>query len=170
MSATSTRRVLLGLGSNLGRRAAHLRSAVTALGDEVRAVSPVYETDPVGGPEQGPFLNLVVALETDRSPTDLLGLCQSLEAAAQRVREIRWGPRTLDVDVLWIDGETVAQSDLEVPHPRMRERAFVMVPVADVAPDLAEGWTGDTSGVRRRGALADLGDGEAEAVEGRDDR
>lgn len=130
------RRVVLGLGSNLGDRRAHLRAAVAGWGDEVVAVSDVYETAPVGGPEQGPFLNLVLVVATDRPAPAVLGRCQELEAEAGRVRTERWGPRTLDVDVLWIDGERHATPELTVPHPRMDERAFVTVPLAEVAPDL----------------------------------
>lgn len=128
-------RAFLGLGSNLGERRALLAAAVAAIPDLV-ACSPLYETDPVGGPEQGAFLNLVVELDTPRSARELLVLCAELEAAADRVREVRWGPRTLDVDVLWVDGETVAEPDLEVPHPRMWERRFVLAPLRDLAPDL----------------------------------
>jgi len=128
-------RAFLGLGSNLGDRRALLAEAVAALPDVV-AVSPLYETDPVGGPEQGAFLNLVVELATDRSPRELLALCQEREQAAERVREVRWGPRTLDVDVLWIEGVTVDEPDLVVPHPRMGERRFVLAPLRDLAPDL----------------------------------
>ena len=128
-------RAFLGLGSNLGDRAALLRAAIDRL-DDVVAVSPVYETDPVGGPDQGPFLNLVVELDTVRTARQLLEECSRLERAAARVREVRWGPRTLDVDVLWVDGEEVDDPDLEVPHPRMWERRFVLAPLADLAPDL----------------------------------
>ena len=128
-------RAFLGLGSNLGDRRATLIQAVGALPDVV-AVSPLYETDPVGGPEQGAFLNLVVQLETERSPRELLVLCAAREAAADRVREVRWGPRTLDVDVLWVDGAEVEEPDLVVPHPRMWERRFVLAPLRDLAPDL----------------------------------
>lgn len=104
---------------------------------DVVAVSPLYETDPVGGPEQDLFLNIVVELQTTLSGHELLAVCREREAAAERVRVERWGPRTLDVDVLWIDGETVDDPpELLVPHPRMFERAFVMVPLADLAPDL----------------------------------
>lgn len=156
MTPTGPRRVILGLGSNLGDRAAHLRGAVDALGAEVTAVSEVYETDPVGGPEQGPYLNLVVALRTARPARDLLATARSLEAAAARVREERWGPRTLDVDVLWIDGEEVDEPDLQVPHPRMAERAFVLVPLGDVAPDLVPATVPDDGGVVRLGALDDV--------------
>jgi 2-amino-4-hydroxy-6-hydroxymethyldihydropteridine diphosphokinase len=128
-------RAFLGLGSNLGDRRATLVEAVRALPDVV-AVSPVYETDPVGGPEQGAFLNLVVELDTELAARELLELCAEREAAADRVRQVRWGPRTLDVDVLWIDGVDVDEPDLTVPHPRMWERRFVLVPLGDLAPDL----------------------------------
>lgn len=133
------RRVFLGLGSNLGEREAYLREAVEALkAHGLRAVSPVYETDPVGGPEQGPFLNIVVELVTGLGAWELLAVCQELEAAAQRKREVRWGPRTLDVDVLWIDGVSVRALALEVPHPRMWQRRFVLAPLRDLAPDLVD--------------------------------
>lgn len=129
-------RAFLGLGSNLGDRWAHLRNAVAALPDVV-AVSPVYETAPVGGPEgQGAFLNCVVELDTDRSPWELLELGHHLERVAARVRMERWGPRTLDVDVLLVGDSVVDEPDLVVPHPRMWERSFVLVPLHDLAPDL----------------------------------
>ena len=141
------------MGSNLGDRRAVLAAAVAAL-DDVVAVSPVYETDPVGGPTQGPYLNIVVELETGCGARELLRAALALEADAGRERRVRWGPRTLDVDVLWVDGETVDEPDLRVPHPRMHERGFVMVPLADLAPDLAPGWTVDgADGVRRAGEL-----------------
>lgn len=131
-----TRRAFLSLGSNLGDRRKFLSEAVGSLGPSVRAVSPVYETDPVGGPDQGRFLNIVVELATDLSPRDLLAVCHRLESGADRVRQERWGPRTLDVDIVWIDGVSVDEPDLQVPHPRMGERLFVLAPLADVAPDL----------------------------------
>lgn len=134
-------RALLGLGSNLGDREAQLRAAVAALPDLV-AVSGRYQTAPVGGPDQGPFLNIVVELDTELSARDLLEVCRVREAAAERVRVERWGPRTLDVDVLWVDGIRIDDPDLIVPHPRMFERAFVMVPLAELAPDLLpEHWS-----------------------------
>jgi 2-amino-4-hydroxy-6-hydroxymethyldihydropteridine diphosphokinase len=133
----------VALGSNLGDRAAHLQHAVDGLaateGITVVAVSRVYETDPVGGPEQDNYLNAVVALETDLSPRALLSVGQALEAAAARVRGERWGPRTLDVDVLLVGDLRVSEPDLVIPHPRMYERRFVLVPLADVAPDLVPG-------------------------------
>ena len=128
-------RAFLALGSNLGEREMLLRRAVASIPDLV-AVSPVYETDPVGGPEQGAFLNAVVELDTARSPQELLALCQELEQDAERVRVQRWGPRTLDVDVLLVGELTVDEPDLQVTHPRMWERRFVLAPLADLAPDL----------------------------------
>ena len=130
-------RAFLGLGSNLGDREAHLRAAVDGLVSAgLVRVSPMYETDPVGGPEQGPYLNCVAELDTDFDARQLLDVCRRLEAAADRVRDERWGPRTLDVDVLWVDGVTVDEPDLVVPHPRMWQRRFVLVPLRDLAPDL----------------------------------
>lgn len=105
-------------------------------------MSPVYETEPVGGPEdQQPYLNLVVELDTQLSPRELLAVCHRLESAAERVRNERWGPRTLDVDVLLIGDLSVDEPDLIVPHPRMWERRFVLAPLADLAPELLpEDW------------------------------
>ncbi len=153
-------RAFLGLGSNLGDRADFLQGAVTSLPDLV-AVSPVYETEPIGGPDdQGAYLNLVVELDTCLAPRELLELCHTLERAAGRVRDVRWGARTLDVDVLWIDGCTVDEPDLEVPHPRLWERRFVLAPLADLAPDLvdAEALTSTVGQVWALGDLADLAD------------
>lgn len=145
-------RAFLGLGSNLGDRERYLREAVASLGPAVRRVSPVYETEPVGGPPgQGPYLNVVVEIDTDLSPRDLLAVCHRLEAAAGRVRGERWGPRTLDVDILLIDGVHLAEPDLMVPHPRMWERRFVVAPLADLAPELVpEGWERRVEGTVRR--------------------
>ena len=146
-------RALLGLGSNVGDRLGHLRTAVASL-SQVTAVSSVYETDPVGGPEQGRFLNIVVAIETDLEPRELLGVCHRLESAAGRVRDVRWGPRTLDVDILWIDGVVVDEPDLQIPHARMGERRFVLEPLSDVAPDvLPAGWETVEGRVDRVGTL-----------------
>ncbi len=140
-----TVRAFLGLGSNLGDRMAHLRRAVDQLRASsampVTAVSPVYETEPMGGPAgSGPYLNLVVELAVPPGvdPYALLEECRRLEASAGRVRAVRWGPRTLDVDVLWVDGIAVDDPELTVPHPRWRERRFVLVPLGDLAPDLVD--------------------------------
>lgn len=158
------RRALLGLGSNLGERLTYLRTAIESIPDLV-AVSSLYETDPIGGPEQEPFLNCVVELDTDISARDLLELCRTLEAAAERVRIERWGPRTLDVDVVYIDGETVNEPDLIVPHPRWRDRAFVMIPLGELAPDLITDWVDPDEGeVRNMGSLEDLVAAQAAAL------
>lgn len=140
-------RAFLGLGSNLGDRWARLREAVASL-DGVVAVSPVYETDPEGGPPgQGQYLNCVVELDTELTPRQLLGVCHRLEAAAGRVRTERWGPRPLDVDVLLYGDVELDDEDLEVPHPRMWDRRFVLAPLADLAPDLVpDGWEGQVGG------------------------
>jgi 2-amino-4-hydroxy-6-hydroxymethyldihydropteridine diphosphokinase len=133
-------RAYLALGSNLGDRLAHLQFAVdelaAAAGIEVVAVSRVYETAPVGGPPQDPFLNGVAAVDTELDPYALLALAQRIERGAQRVRIVRWGPRTLDVDVLLFDDLRLDDPDLILPHPRMWERGFVLAPLRDVAPQL----------------------------------
>lgn len=150
-----TQRAFLGLGSNLGDRRRYLRDAVVNLPDVIR-VSPVYETDPVGGPPgQDSYLNLVVELSTDRTARQLLALARAAEETAQRVRHERWGPRTLDVDVLLVGDMIINDADLVVPHPRMWERAFVLVPLYDLAPDIVGDRRPDpaVSGVRPAGTL-----------------
>lgn len=133
---TARHRAFLALGSNIGDRIGHLRSAIDAIPD-VDAVSGVYETPPISEVEQDRFLNMVVRLHTALGAWELLDVCRAREAEAQRVRVVRWGPRTLDVDVLWVDGETVDDPpDLIVPHERMFVRSFVLVPLADVGADL----------------------------------
>ena len=133
-------RAVLSLGSNLGDRLAHLRAVVDDLGDALLAASPVYETQPWGGVEQGPFLNAVVV--ADDPADDAWGWLrrgQRLEAAAGRVREVRWGPRTLDVDVVTVEdaGGPVRSDhpDLLLPHPGTPERATVLRPWLDADPD-----------------------------------
>jgi 2-amino-4-hydroxy-6-hydroxymethyldihydropteridine diphosphokinase len=131
-------RAYVGLGSNLGDRMAALDAAVRALDADVHthvmAVSQVYETEPVGGPEQGPYLNAVAVLETDRGPRELLALLLATEDGLGRVRDERWGPRTLDLDLLLYDGPPIDSPELTVPHPRAKERAFVLVPLVDADP------------------------------------
>ncbi|HYY79539.1 MAG TPA: 2-amino-4-hydroxy-6-hydroxymethyldihydropteridine diphosphokinase [Actinomycetes bacterium] len=131
-------RAHVALGSNLGDRMATLDAAVRALDADahthVMAVSRVYETEPVGGPAQDHYLNAVAVLETDRSPHDLLELLLATEASLGRVRAERWGPRTADLDLLLYDGPPVEAPDLTVPHPRAKERAFVLVPLLDADP------------------------------------
>ena len=127
----------LSLGSNVGDRAAHLAGgvAIVADGDAVR-VSRVYETEPVGGVAQDDFWNLVVELETRATPRELLERCREAESAHARTRGVRWGPRTLDVDVLLVGELRSDDPDIVVPHPRMFERLFVLVPLAELAPQL----------------------------------
>ena len=150
-----SRRAYLGIGSNLGDRLAYLQLAVNALARaaivRVVGVSPVYETVPIGGPEQSDFLNAVVAVETTASARELLDLARGIEAEADRVRTIRWGPRTLDVDVLLVGDEQVDDPDLVVPHPRMGERAFVIVPLADLDPEWRARIPADSASVRPTG-------------------
>ena len=145
-------RAYLGIGANLGDRVAHLQSAVDGLagapGIDVVTVSPVYEAAPVGGPPQPDYLNAVVAVDTTLTPRELLDLAHHLEAEAQRVREERWGPRTLDVDVLLVGDLSVDEPDLVVPHPRMTERAFVLVPLADLDPRWTASIPADRAAVR----------------------
>jgi 2-amino-4-hydroxy-6-hydroxymethyldihydropteridine diphosphokinase len=140
VAVISRERGYLGIGSNLGDRLAYLQLAVDQLarrpGIEVVAVSRVYETAPVGGPPQDAYLNAVVAIDTDLDANELLNVCQLIEERAERVRVERWGPRTLDVDVLLLDDWQVDDEDLTVPHPRMWERGFVLAPLRDVAPEL----------------------------------
>ena len=131
----------VALGSNLGDRAAHLAAALSALraseGVSVRDVSSVYETAPVGGPPQGAYLNAAVAIETTLSPHALLALLLAIEAGEGRRRDgVRNAPRSLDLDLLLYASEIVSTSELELPHPRLHERAFVLEPLREIAPAL----------------------------------
>jgi 2-amino-4-hydroxy-6-hydroxymethyldihydropteridine diphosphokinase len=136
-------RAYLALGSNLGDRAAHLRAGIDGLATEpkvrVVSVSPFYETPPWGPIPQGPYLNACTEVETSLPPRALLGLCLALERAEGRERLERWGPRTLDIDILTYGDAAIDEPDLTVPHPRMAERAFVLVPLAALAPALTLG-------------------------------
>jgi 2-amino-4-hydroxy-6-hydroxymethyldihydropteridine diphosphokinase len=141
-----TARAFIGVGSNLGDRMSYLRGAVKGLPDVVR-VSPVYETEPVGGPEgQDRYLNVVVELSTDLSAGDLLEVARRLEAEAARVRTVPNGPRTLDVDILLVGRESVDTAELVVPHPRMWDRRFVVAPLAEIAPDVVVEHAVETAG------------------------
>ena len=148
-------RAHLGLGSNLGDRLAHLQfglDGLAARAGRVVAISPVYETQPVGGPPQPDYLNAVVTVETELSPRELLGVAKALEAEAGREpadAERRWGPRPLDIDILVVGDERVAEPDLVVPHPRIHQRAFVLAPLADVAPELVLAPSAGWQNVRR---------------------
>lgn len=148
--------VLLALGSNLGDREGFLRFAVRELA-HVTAMSDVYETQPVGGPaDQGPYLNMVVEMRTTLDPFALLRRCQRIEAEALRQRVVHWGPRTLDVDVLFYDDAVVVSPELTIPHPQLGERRFVLEPLAEIAPARCPaGWAARIpgGGVERRGPL-----------------
>ena len=129
----------LGIGSNRGDRAAMLRAAAGLLaGDEIRIIrkSHVYESPPWGKTDQPPFLNQVVQVETILSPLGLLARCQKIEDSLGRVRRERWGPRTIDIDILLYDDLVIQTPDLVVPHADLWRRAFVLVPLAEVAPAL----------------------------------
>jgi 2-amino-4-hydroxy-6-hydroxymethyldihydropteridine diphosphokinase len=161
VSTTPRTRCLIALGSNLGSnlgdRLDNLRAGVAGIdaadGIEVVAVSPLYETAPVGGPDnQGPYLNAALTADTTLDAADVLALLHRIEADRERQRVVHWGPRTLDLDLL-VHGDLVSDaSALEVPHPRLHERRFVMVPVCDVAPELVHPRLGRTM----RNLLADL--------------
>ena len=130
-------RAYLSLGSNIGDRGAHLAAGVASVveGDAYRA-SSVYESEPVGGVAQDDFWNMVIELATDASPRELLQRARRAEASRRRVRDVRWGPRTLDVDVLLVGDERSDDPEILVPHPRMYERSFVLVPLHELASDL----------------------------------
>ena len=153
----------IGLGSNMGDRFSYLQQALDSLntvtGVQVHSVSPVYETDPVGGPEQENYLNAVAVLKTVLTPHQLLAETQQIEQEANRQRNERWGPRTLDLDLLAMDSEVVSTEDLDLPHPGAHERGFVLLPWSMLDPDyLLPGYGSvadlltrvDVSGVRLR--------------------
>lgn len=132
-------RAFLGLGSNLGDRLGNLTEAAARLSRArgIRALrsSRVYETDPVGGPEQPDYLNAVLEVDTMLTPRDLLEACLRVERDMGRVRDERWGPRTIDIDLLVYGTEEVHEDGLEVPHPRMHERGFVLIPLLELKAD-----------------------------------
>jgi len=160
-------RTVLSLGSNLGDRMDNLQEAIDALFDAPGltfvAISPVYETAPWGGVEQPDFLNIVLMADTYLTPERLLDRVLSIEEAMRRERRIHWGPRTLDIDIVAFDDVVSGDPDLTLPHPHAHERAFVLVPWADIAPDAVLHGHGpirdlvtavDTAGVTRRTDLA----------------
>jgi len=130
----------VGIGSNLGDREGNLRRAIKLLsaedGVDVVAVSEIRETDPVGPVEQGPFLNGAVRIETDLAPRELLERLLAVEERLGRVRRERWGPRTIDLDLLLYGDDVVDEPGLAVPHPRLHERRFALEPLADLDPGL----------------------------------
>ena len=131
----------LGLGSNLGNRLAFLRGARDALINrpelELIQASAVYETEAVGGPpDNPPFLNAVLQVRTSLTPRQLLATCLEIEDEFGRSRPVRWAPRTIDIDILLFADQIISEEDLMIPHPRLQERAFVLAPLIEIAPDL----------------------------------
>jgi 2-amino-4-hydroxy-6-hydroxymethyldihydropteridine diphosphokinase len=154
----------VGIGSNVGDRIGFCRRAVTALGEaagvEIRKVSSLYETSPLGGPPQRSFINAVAEISTTLDPHDLLHTVKGIEAKLGREpSDMRWGPRVVDLDVLLFGEEKVNDPDLEIPHARISERRFVLVPLLEIAPDAADPW-----GTRYSGVLEEA-EGEVELVE-----
>jgi 2-amino-4-hydroxy-6-hydroxymethyldihydropteridine diphosphokinase len=135
---TANTRIYLGLGSNLGNRWQNLRGAQAALSPQVQVLraSQVYETLPWGFSDQPPFLNLVLEAQTTLAPLDLLAHVKSIEAHLGRIPTFRFGPRLIDIDILFYSDQVIELPDLSIPHPRLAERAFMLVPLAELAPDL----------------------------------
>lgn len=129
----------IALGTNIGNRESYLHSALQAIQEkdiDIIGFSSIYETDPVGYEDQDRFLNMVIKVNTNLQPLDLLEVLQSIELESGRERKIRWGPRTLDLDILLFNQENIETERLIVPHPRMTERAFVLVPLAEIDQDV----------------------------------
>ena len=148
MAGSKAVRCFIALGSNQGDRRAFIAAAIDRLratpAIEVGRVSSIIETTPVGGPPQGNFLNGVVEIETILSPSDLLKKLQEIEDSLGRVRGERWGPRTIDLDILLYGDQTVREPDLVIPHPLMHERLFVLGPLAEIAPEARHPAIGKT--------------------------
>jgi 2-amino-4-hydroxy-6-hydroxymethyldihydropteridine diphosphokinase len=136
---STARKGFLALGSNLGNRAGNLRSAIAALNsrDGIRVLreSSFYETEPVGGPTQGMFLNAVIEIETTFEPENLLKAVLDIESSLGRVRREHWGPRTIDIDILTLGDLVYVSPTLSIPHPLMHERGFVLRPLLEIAPN-----------------------------------
>lgn len=154
----------IGIGSNVGDRVAFCRRAVEALQDaenvRVDKVSSLYETSPIGGPPQRSYVNMVVGIDTDLEPKDLLAACKEIEKRIGREpSDIRWGPRVVDLDILNYGEDKIVEPDLEIPHPHIRERRFVLVPLLEIDPEASDPW-GD-----RYADSLDTAEGEVELLE-----
>jgi 2-amino-4-hydroxy-6-hydroxymethyldihydropteridine diphosphokinase len=141
--------IYLGLGTNIGDRAANLQAAVTRLAENlsVTAVSPIYETAPWGITDQPDFLNMCLTATTDLLPHKLLALLKNLEKEIGRVPGERWGPRLIDIDLLFYANQIIETEKLKIPHPELPERAFVLRPLADIAPNFVHPVLGETIAV-----------------------
>lgn len=154
----------IGIGSNVGDRVAFCRRAVAELQDSpevtVDAISSLYETSPLGGPPQRSFINLVCRLTTDLDARGLLDLCQTIEQKLGREpNDMRWGPRVVDLDILTFGEEKISDPDLEIPHPRMSQRRFVLVPLLEIDPEAVDPWG------RRYGDWIEEAEGDIELLE-----
>lgn len=132
----------IALGSNIGKKETYLKEAVKKLHEhpevQVELISSIYETAPVGYENQDDFLNMAVKITTSLRPEELLSLTQKIEQELGRTREVRWGPRTADLDILLYNRENIESEQLVVPHPRMYERLFVLVPMSEICPEIGE--------------------------------
>jgi 2-amino-4-hydroxy-6-hydroxymethyldihydropteridine diphosphokinase len=138
--------IYLSLGTNLGQRQHNLLRTIAGLEEEmvITAVSPIYQTPPWGFTDQPDFLNLCLAATTSLTPDDLLHFIKKLEKRLRREQAVRWGPRLIDIDILFYDDLVSRSEELTIPHPQVARRAFVLVPLADIAPDLVHPQTGQT--------------------------
>ncbi len=151
--------VFLGIGSNLGERKTRIEQGIAALkncGMSILRRASLYETEPVGITDQPWFLNTVVAGETALAPQRLLKLCKEIERTAGRKETVRFGPRLLDIDILLYKGLVIHEKDLDIPHPRMHERRFVLVPLLEIAPSIKD----PRNGKRYANILAELDEGK----------
>jgi 2-amino-4-hydroxy-6-hydroxymethyldihydropteridine diphosphokinase len=157
----------IALGSNIEPRGHYIQQAMNLISDhpqiEVIEMSSVYETQPVGGPEQGPYLNAVTKIRTTLAPMELLSALQKIEKDLGRKRTVHWGPRTIDLDILLYGEEIISNDRLIVPHPLMHERRFVMQPLAQIAPDVIH----PILQMSAKTILDSLGEGEEDETPGR---
>jgi 2-amino-4-hydroxy-6-hydroxymethyldihydropteridine diphosphokinase len=146
LTKSTMQTIFLGLGTNLGDRAANLQAAIAGLAEKlvVTAVSPLYQTPPWGITDQPDFLNLCLAAETELPPAELLAFVKNLEVELGRQPTERWGPRLIDIDILFYASQIVETETMTIPHPRLAERAFVLRPLADIAPDFVHPVLGET--------------------------